>query len=57
MVPSLTLTAVEAALLAKEQLSHRRMLNAAVAFTDDGFVFGLAFVLKASIWSHPKRQL
>ena len=47
MTPALTLRAVEASMLAKEQLSQRRSRQAPAAFTDDGFVLGLAFVTQA----------
>lgn len=49
--PCLTLNAVEAALLAKEQLPHRNPKGAALAFTDDGFALGLAFLLKVGCTS------
>ena len=50
VTPALTLRAVEASMLAKEQLSQRRSRHAPAAFTDDGFVLGLAFVTQASAW-------
>lgn len=46
VVPALALNAVEAALLSKEQLPHRRHLTSAASFTDDGLPLGLAFLLK-----------
>ena len=46
LVPALTLCAIEANLLFKEQLSQRKAGSVAAAFADDGFALGLAFLLK-----------
>lgn len=57
LVPALTLNVVEASLLAKEGLARQRRGNnaiAEVAFTDDGFALGLAYLLKVcniSAWN------
>ena len=53
--PVLTLNAVETALLAKEQLPHRKPRGAALAFTDDGFAMGISFLLK--VLSFPSYNL
>ncbi|KAK9829570.1 hypothetical protein WJX72_006545 [[Myrmecia] bisecta] len=45
IIPALSLNAVEAVLLAKEQLARRRRGMSEAGFTDDGFALGLAFVL------------
>ena len=52
-VPALVAAAVEAALVAKEALSHRRRGSASAGFTNDGFPVGLVFVLKARGLSPP----
>ena len=46
---ALILNAVESALLSKEQLPHRNSSTASLAFANDGFVMGLAFLLKVFI--------
>jgi WASH complex subunit 7, C-terminal len=46
-VPALTLSAVEAMLVAKEALQRRRLDATNSGFTDDGLALGLTYILKA----------
>lgn len=46
IVPALIINAVEAMVRAKSKFSKRTRSSADALFTDDGFVMGLAYLLK-----------
>lgn len=49
IVPALIINAVEAMVRAKSKFSKRTRSSADALFTDDGFVMGLAYLLKVSL--------
>lgn len=57
VVPALMISAIEAMLQAKDKLFKRSRTSADSLFTDDGFVLGIAYLLKVGYSFLPIHQI
>jgi WASH complex subunit 7 len=57
VVPALMINAIEAMLQAKDKLFKRSRTSADSLFTDDGFVLGIAYLLKVGYSLLPIHQI